>query len=664
MSADRAPTRTLRTRPTEGATDVPLTELRQYTAHTAQTATPGQLVVMLYDGFLRFCAQGRAAFEAGDVGTSGNRFTRAQDIVTELRVTLDMTQGEIAAEPGEPLRVRRRAAHRRPAPEGHGRDRRGRPRDVRPALRVGPDRRHRAARHGAPRPGRRREPCWLSSAACARSSSSRPRRSPRPTSSGSACSTASGCGCRRGSSRATTPALSPADAAEARVLVDLLERDQRELVERARRRPRRPPAPSSGRCAPDAPRWRATAPRPPAARSTSTAPADAPGRARPDRRAGVAHIPGRLPTRGAESLGSVAMIPRSRARRREESRMKVHEVDVTPGASRAHRLARRDRPQRLVRVEPGGGRPVRPPRPRRRGSASATTRSRCCANLPQETLDAAAADESFVAMVGPGRPPPRRLRQRAGLARSAPPTRRRTCSSPTSRSSSGSTPASRSTPAASASSPATTSSRRPTSASPSSAWACCTAAATSASSSAPTAASASATRPPTGRTCRSRTRPTPTGTPVVVEVQVGDDLVRAAVRRIQVGRVPLLLLDADLPGNSEDGPRDHQHALRRRPRAAHPPGDPARRRRRPRPRRRRDGADRVPHERGPLGAPRPRADAGAHRRTAGSAPPRRASRWSPRPSSPPTPRSPPATRRSTPTLARRYLEPHGRRPSA
>ncbi len=37
-----------------------------------------------------------AAFEAGDIGTSASRFTRAQDIVTELRVTLDMTQGEIA----------------------------------------------------------------------------------------------------------------------------------------------------------------------------------------------------------------------------------------------------------------------------------------------------------------------------------------------------------------------------------------------------------------------------------------------------------------------------------------------------------------------------------------------------------------------------------------
>lgn len=72
------------------------TELRQYTTHTAQTATPGQLVVMLYDGFLRFAAQGRAAIERGDIGEAGGRLTRAQDIVTELRVTLDMTQGPIA----------------------------------------------------------------------------------------------------------------------------------------------------------------------------------------------------------------------------------------------------------------------------------------------------------------------------------------------------------------------------------------------------------------------------------------------------------------------------------------------------------------------------------------------------------------------------------------
>jgi len=39
------------------------------------------------------------------------------------------------------------------------------------------------------------------------------------------------------------------------------------------------------------------------------------------------------------------------------------------------------------------------------------------------------------------------------------------------------------------------------------------------------------------------------GAPVVVEVAIGDELVRAAVRRIDVGRVPLLLLDSDIDGN-------------------------------------------------------------------------------------------------------------------
>lgn len=71
------------------------TELAQYTQHSAETATPGRLVVMLYDGFLRFAAQARAAYERGDAGEGGLRLTRAQDIVTELRVSLDMTHGEI-----------------------------------------------------------------------------------------------------------------------------------------------------------------------------------------------------------------------------------------------------------------------------------------------------------------------------------------------------------------------------------------------------------------------------------------------------------------------------------------------------------------------------------------------------------------------------------------
>ncbi len=42
------------------------------------------------------------------------------------------------------------------------------------------------------------------------------------------------------------------------------------------------------------------------------------------------------------------------------------------------------------------------------------------------------------------------------------------------------------------------------------------------------------------------------GTPLVVQVEIGDETVGAAVRRIQVGRVPLLLLDADVEGNSAE----------------------------------------------------------------------------------------------------------------
>lgn len=42
----------------------------------------------------------------------------------------------------------------------------------------------------------------------------------------------------------------------------------------------------------------------------------------------------------------------------------------------------------------------------------------------------------------------------------------------------------------------------------------------------------------------------PAGAPVVVEVAVGEETVRAAVRRIEVGRVALLLLDSDIPGNA------------------------------------------------------------------------------------------------------------------
>jgi flagellar secretion chaperone FliS len=75
-----------------------------YTAPTAAykqqsilTATPGQLVVMLYDGCLRFLQQGALSMRDGNVAEAGSRLSRAEAIVEELLSTLDMEQGGVIA---------------------------------------------------------------------------------------------------------------------------------------------------------------------------------------------------------------------------------------------------------------------------------------------------------------------------------------------------------------------------------------------------------------------------------------------------------------------------------------------------------------------------------------------------------------------------------------
>lgn len=70
--------------------------LQQYQNRSVQTASPGQLVVMLYDGFLRFAGQAQDALERADIGAAAVPLTKAQAIITELRVSLDMSQGVIA----------------------------------------------------------------------------------------------------------------------------------------------------------------------------------------------------------------------------------------------------------------------------------------------------------------------------------------------------------------------------------------------------------------------------------------------------------------------------------------------------------------------------------------------------------------------------------------
>ena len=72
-----------------------------YTAQAAETAGPVQLVLMLYDGAIGAVAQAERALidltgnEA--ISVAHRELTRAQDIVTELLLSLDYDQGgEIA----------------------------------------------------------------------------------------------------------------------------------------------------------------------------------------------------------------------------------------------------------------------------------------------------------------------------------------------------------------------------------------------------------------------------------------------------------------------------------------------------------------------------------------------------------------------------------------
>jgi flagellar secretion chaperone FliS len=75
---------------------------KSYQQVATQTAPPGQLVLMLYEGAIRFLERAQAGFKLEDPAefnqTISNNILRAQDIVFELNVTLNIEQGgELAA---------------------------------------------------------------------------------------------------------------------------------------------------------------------------------------------------------------------------------------------------------------------------------------------------------------------------------------------------------------------------------------------------------------------------------------------------------------------------------------------------------------------------------------------------------------------------------------
>ena len=63
----------------------------QYNNSKILTASPAELVLMLYDGAIKFCNIAVAAIEAKDVPKAHTNIVKAQKIIDHLRMTLNMS---------------------------------------------------------------------------------------------------------------------------------------------------------------------------------------------------------------------------------------------------------------------------------------------------------------------------------------------------------------------------------------------------------------------------------------------------------------------------------------------------------------------------------------------------------------------------------------------
>ncbi len=67
----------------------PSTVLSRYGTVQVTTSTPGQLLVMMYDGLFRFLGEAVVAMRANDRARSGERISRAHSILEMLASTLE-----------------------------------------------------------------------------------------------------------------------------------------------------------------------------------------------------------------------------------------------------------------------------------------------------------------------------------------------------------------------------------------------------------------------------------------------------------------------------------------------------------------------------------------------------------------------------------------------
>ncbi len=70
----------------------------QYLNNQIETASPEQILIMLYDGAIRFTRQAMKAMDDGDLALQGEKISRAMAIICEFSNTLDHEVGGKIAE--------------------------------------------------------------------------------------------------------------------------------------------------------------------------------------------------------------------------------------------------------------------------------------------------------------------------------------------------------------------------------------------------------------------------------------------------------------------------------------------------------------------------------------------------------------------------------------
>ena len=79
-------------------TAIPVEAYQAYRTTQVQTSSPAELILLLYDGAIKYCRQAEAHLDNGERELAHNALLRSQDIIDELAVSLDFSASEEIAQ--------------------------------------------------------------------------------------------------------------------------------------------------------------------------------------------------------------------------------------------------------------------------------------------------------------------------------------------------------------------------------------------------------------------------------------------------------------------------------------------------------------------------------------------------------------------------------------